>query len=198
MLESLAFVLLKTFVAYMFHKALVAADTVRIDDAPRWYYKAKKGYACASAYAKGGMGSVDSAKRYANDALVRHINETVQAVIHDNFRQDEKPAERDLIAGFETDPGLPAFIRAHARTANIEYRKKVDTAFARACIGEQPLTRYQGERLEAIRIAVIGKYQAEAFDDLDREMPTESGHPQRPSGKAGDPFGELEAETRSH
>jgi len=197
MLESLAFVLLKTFVAYMFHKALVSADTVRIDNAPRWYYKVKKGHACASAYARGGMSSVDLAKRHANDALVRHINETVQAIIHDNFRHVEKPAERALIAGFETDPGLPAFIRAYAQTANIEYRKKVDTTFTRACIGEQPLTRYQGERLEAIRIAVIGKYQAEAFDDLDREMPTESGHPQHPSGTPGDAFGELEAETRS-
>jgi hypothetical protein len=195
MLESLAFVLLKTFVAYMFHKALHAADTVRIDQAPGWYYKAKKGHACVSTYAKGGIASVDAAKRYANDALVRRIDETVQAVVQDNFRQVEKTAERTLIASFATDPGLPRFVRAYAQTTNIEYRKKIDTSFARACIGGEPLTRYQRERLEAIRLAVMMKYRGQAFDDLDRELPAEPGHPQRLPGRAADPFNELEAET---
>ena len=195
MLESLAFVLLKTFVAYMFHKTLHAADTVRIDQAPGWYYKAKKGHACVSAFAKGGIASVDAAKRYANDALVRRIDETVAAIIQDNFRHVEKPAERALIAGFATDPGLPGFVRAYAQTTNIEYRKKVDTSFARACIGEQPLTRYERERLEAIRVAVMMINRGQAFDDLDRELPAEPGHPPRPPGQAAGPFGELEAET---
>ncbi|MEA3412437.1 MAG: hypothetical protein U9R74_12995, partial [Pseudomonadota bacterium] len=178
-------------------KALHLADTAYIDGAPRWYYNAKKGHACASGYAKGGMASVDAVKHNANEALVKRIDETVQAVIHEHFRHVEKPAERALIAGFETDPGLPRFIQAHARTSNLEYKKKIDTSFARACVAEQPLTRYQGERLEAIRVAVIRKYQFEAFDELDQEIPTETGGARRPPGKAGDPFGELEVETRN-
>jgi hypothetical protein len=173
MLESLAFVLFKTFVAYLFDRQLRQQDTVMIEGAPPWYYQNKADNICASGFAKGDFEAIDQARHRARQAVVQRIDEATKKMIYENFSVSNNPAERELVKRFETDEVLPRFVKAKSRFYNIEYREKVDKAFARNCVDRQSLLDYEQERLEKIRVAVIEQYQQEAFSELETEWPVE-------------------------
>jgi hypothetical protein len=213
MLESLAFVLFKTFVAYLFDRQLRQQDTVMIEGAPPWYYQNKADHVCASGFAKGDFEAIDQARYRAQQAVVQRIDEATKRMIYEKFSANNNPAEWEMVKRFETDKALSRFVKAKSRFYNIEYREKVDKAFARNCVDRQSLLDYEQARLEKIRVAVIEKYQQEAFSELETERPVEGKDEQdlelAPSqylkkgsqselSPSQDTFRELEQDTATH
>ncbi|MCP4406721.1 MAG: hypothetical protein GY807_02995 [Gammaproteobacteria bacterium] len=212
MLEALAFVLFKTYVAYMFDQHLRQQDNVMIEGAPQWYYQRKEDHVCASGFAKGDFDSIDKARHRAQDALVRLIDDATKAMVYKHFSENTNPAEQELVKRFESDEALPRFVKAKARFHNVEYQEETNKAFARNCVDRSSLLSYEQERLQKIHVAVIEKYRHEAFDELEAERPADGGDEQElvldfspylkgsqsESSPPQDPFRELEQESTDH
>jgi hypothetical protein len=207
MLETLAFTLFKAYVAFLFGQQLRQQDTVLIEGAPKWYYQTVDDHVCRSGFGTGDLGAIETAKQNARYALVQNIDKGVKTVIYEHFREVENPAERELIARFEADAILPRFVDSNLRYHNVEYLDEVNKGFARVCVQTKNLVKYQKNRLENIRIAVLEKYRSEAFDELEAEIPdtapvgieldnNKQSHEHRPhQAPEQDPFKELERDT---
>jgi hypothetical protein len=210
MLESLAFALFKTFIVYLFDQNLRQGDTVQIEGAPRWYSQDQADQVCASGHAKGGFEAIEQARRQAQQALARRIDEATKKTVHAEFRISNNPAEQALVKRFETDEALPQLVNAKSQFHNTEYRKEAHEAFARSCIDRPSLLGYEKERLEKLRVAVIEEYRHRAFGELESEQPAEGnaeqelkqdashkskGSPAESPSSSQDPFLELERST---
>jgi hypothetical protein len=207
MLEALAFTLFKTYLAFLFGQQLRQQDTVLIEGAPKWYYQTVDDHVCRSSFGIGDLDAIETAKKNARYALVQHIDRGVKTVIYEHFSEVENPAERELIARFEKDAMLPRFVDSNLQYQNVEYLNEVNKGFARVCIQTNNLVKYQKNRLNNIRIAVLEKYRGEAFDELEAETPDtapadiklENNVPSQEHGPhqfpKQDPFQELERDT---
>lgn len=170
MLESLAFALVKTFIAFMFQQHLEHAQSVRIEGAPKWYYQQTVEHICDSGFAYGRLEAVDAAKADARKQMVMRLNTALETVAYENFRNRTDPAERALIDQFKKDENLPVFVEGNVIYENIEYRQKRSTAYARVCIPKETLQAYQEERVGKLKKAVTLHHRDRAFDTLDSEL----------------------------
>jgi hypothetical protein len=170
MLESLAFALVKTFITFMFTQQLEHAQSVRIEGAPGWYYQQTVNHICDSGSAQGGLESVEQAKADARGQMVGRLDQALEIVVYENFRNRIDPTERALVDRFKQDENLPVFVESAVVYENIEYKKKQRTAYARVCIPKERLEIYQEERVAKLQKAVTHHHRDRAFDALDSEL----------------------------
>ncbi len=170
MIESLAFALVKTFIAFMFEQHLEHMQSVHIQGAPKWYYQQTVDHICDSGFAYGNLQAVDLAKAEARRQMVMHLSTALETVVHENFRDNRDPAERALIARFKRDENLPVFVETSVIYENIEYQDQRTTAYARVCIPKDTLLAYQEERVGKLKKAVTLHHRDRAFDTLDQEL----------------------------
>jgi hypothetical protein len=170
MLESLAFALVKTFITFMFQQHLEHMQTVKIEGAPGWYYQQTKEHICDSGFAYGTLEAVDSAKADARKHMVIRLQNAMESVVYENFRERRDPLERALIDSFKTDANLPVFVEGSVIYENIEYREKQSTAYTRVCIPKEKLVSYQEERVGKLKKAVTLHHRDRAMGELDGEL----------------------------
>jgi len=187
MLESIALGLLKTLASYMLKYYLNSTVGVKIDGAPSWFHKQDKGRICVFTYSQGSMASIDIAKNNAKGKMSKKINELIEIVIYDKYRDLRDPKEIELVNAFKKDELLPVFVNRSLKFRKIEYKKRNATAFVKACIDNEVIQEYQKERMKKIVYQVSHKRASNAFDELDKD----TGNGKKNSK---DPFKELENE----
>lgn len=170
MIESLAFVLVKTFIAFTFEQHLEHMQSVHIQGAPKWYYQQTADHICDSGFAHGNLRAIDAAKADARKQMVTRLETALETVVHENFRNQRAPVERALIERFKRDENLPVFVEASVIYENIEYQKPTSTAYARVCIPRETLLAYQEERVGKLKKAVTLHHRDRAFDELDSAL----------------------------
>lgn len=165
-LEAIALSLVKTLSSFLFSKMLVYSD-VKIQGAPSWYQKADSAYVCVSTYNSGGLEAVEIAKDNAKKILINKINEIMEIVVYDNYRNIEDKSEKLFIKTFLKDEDLPVFVNKNIDYKNIEYIEKSKLAFVRGCIGKDVILSYEKERIGIIKNKLTHKRAENAFDELD-------------------------------
>jgi hypothetical protein len=165
-LEAIAVSLLKTLSSFLFSKMLVYSD-INIQGAPSWFQQPDSAYICVSTYQEGGLESVDIAKDKAKRLMASKINEVMEIVVYDNYRNLENPSEKVFIKTFLKDEDLPVFVNKNIEFKNIEYVKKVHITFVRGCIDKNTILGYEKERIDLIRKKLSHKRADEAFEELD-------------------------------
>ena len=169
-LESLAFAILKAYVAYAFDAHLRQQETILIEGAPRWYYHSIRDNVCASGFARGGLEAVEFAKLGAHRSLTQVIDITTKVMVDEQFHSVRTPIEWSMITDFENDADLFLFLSHSGKYLNVEYRQDIQTAFTRFCVTLESLMRYQAKRLEEIHLALLLNQRDEAFNELERSI----------------------------
>ncbi|MCX8083683.1 MAG: hypothetical protein N3C60_02045 [Calditerrivibrio sp.] len=165
-LEAIAVSLVKTLSSFLFSKMLVYSD-VNIQGAPSWFHKPESAYVCVSTYQEGGLESVDIAKDKAKKMMISKINEIMEIVVYDNYRNLENKSEKAFVKSFVKDDDLHIFVNKNIDFRNIEYVKKVNITFVRGCVDKNTIIEYEKERIDMIRKKLTHKRADEAFDELE-------------------------------
>lgn len=170
MLESLAFALAKSLIVFMFDTHLENLQSVKIQGAPSWYAQQTVDHVCDSGFAKGSLNAVDQSKKSAQLSMKKRIENSLQAVVYNSYRDRTANDELELIQGFIKDRNLQTFINANLIYENIEYREKSSTAFTRACITKESMLTYQQERLIKLAKTLSLHRRDKSINDLDAEV----------------------------
>ena len=170
MLESLAFALVKTFITFMFEHHLEHMQSVKLQGAPGWYAQQTKNHICESGHAYGGLNAVDVAKVNARNNMAKRIQQAMESVAYESYRNRTDPTEQALVKQFTVDPNLPAFINASVVYENIEYREKNTIGYTRVCIAKEKMVAYQQERVTLLAKTVSIHKRNRGMDELETEL----------------------------
>jgi hypothetical protein len=166
----IATALTETLVKHMFKKYLDERDKIELGGAPSWYMVELDDKLCTFAHNKGGLDSVEIAKKDATIKMRKQIGKIVEVVIYDNMQNVKNEKEKAIVDKWKVDSNLPVFVDKHLDYSRIAYEDEVDTTFVRACIPRQIIFDYQKNRLEGIKSAVLAQKSSSAFGDLDDEF----------------------------
>lgn len=173
MMGVIALALVETLTKFMFSKMLCSLDassTVEIDGAPRWYMQEVDDKMCSFSYARGGLDSVDVAKKKAKFKIQKDINGLINIVVYENIKNISNDKEQAVVDRFKNDKNLPVFTSANLRYDKIVYQEDMDTTFVRACIPKQTIINYQKDRLQTISKGLSISRADQALEDLDKEF----------------------------
>jgi hypothetical protein len=170
MLESLAFALVKTFITFMFEQHLENMQSVKLQGAPAWYAQQTRNHICESGYALGGLNAVDASKVNARLSMAKRIQQAMESVAYESYRNRTEPTEQALVKQFTVDVNLPAFINASVVYENIEYREKTMMAYTRVCIPKERMVSYQQERVTLLAKNVSIHRRNRGMDELESEI----------------------------
>lgn len=170
MLESLALALVKTFIAFVFEQHLERMQSVKLEGAPAWYAQQTKNHICESGYAVGGLNAVETSKANARQSMAMRIQQAMESVVYESYRNRTEPTEQVLIKQFTVDANLPAFINASVVYENIEYRENAMTGYTRLCIPKELMVAYQEERVTMLAKNVTIHRRNRGIDELETEL----------------------------
>ncbi|MEA2017293.1 MAG: hypothetical protein U9N59_02495 [Campylobacterota bacterium] len=162
--------MVETLVKHMTQKYLDNMDGVKIDGAPSWYMEPVKNKMCVFTHRRGGLGSIDIAKKNARYKMSKKIGDIIEIVIYDTKGNIKDKKEQAVVDKFKTDANLKVFIKRNINYSKVDYEDEIKTAFVRACIPTKTLLIYQEDRLMAINEAVLGAKSSSAFGSLDEEF----------------------------
>jgi hypothetical protein len=170
MLEAFAFALVKTFITFMFEQHLENMQSVKLQGAPAWYAQQTRNHICESGYALGELNAVDVSKTNARTSMGKRIQQAMESVAYESYRNRTEPTEQALIKQFMVDVNLPAFINASVVYENIEYREKTRVAYTRVCIPKERMVTYQEERVTLLAKNLSIHRRNRGMDELDKEL----------------------------
>ena len=170
MLEALAFALVKTFITFMFEQHLENMQSVKLEGAPAWYAQQTRNHICESGYALGGLNAVDVSKANARTSMVKRIQQAMESVAYESYRNRTEPTEQALVKQFTVDANLPTFINTSVVYENIQYREKTRLAYTRVCIAKERMLAYQEERVTLLAKSVTIHRRNRGMDELDKEL----------------------------
>lgn len=162
--------MVETLVKHMTQKYLDEMDGIKIGGAPSWYMEPVKDQMCVFTHKKGGLNSIDVAKRNANFKMSRKINDLIEIVIYENMGNVKNKKEKAVVEKFKKDKNLDVFTKSNINYSKVTYEDEIKTAFVRACIPAKTIQLYQQNRLMDINEAVLGAKASSAFDALDDEF----------------------------
>jgi hypothetical protein len=162
--------MVETLAKHMTQKYLDEMDGVKIGGAPSWYMEPVKDQMCVFTHKKGGLNSIDVAKRNAHFKMKKKINGLIEIVIYKNMGNVKDQKSKEVVAKFKKDENLDVFTKMNLNYSKVTYEDEVKTAFVRACIPANTIQVYQKDRLMAINKAVLGAKSSSAFDSLDFEF----------------------------
>jgi hypothetical protein len=174
MLSVIACALVSSFTKYVATKAFNSLDEVKIGGAPSWYMKPTSDNMCVFTHSKGGLDSIEIAKKNATIKMTRNINNVVEISIYDNTKQIKDPKEKSMIKLWSKDTNLNMFVRKNIDYNKIVYEDNIDTTFVRACIPNKTIIDYQDERLKKIKDELLNFKVNSAFDELENELNSNS------------------------
>lgn len=165
-LESIVFSLLKTLTTFIFGQIL-NASTVNIDMAPGWFMKETAVEICVSTFERGGFESIDQAKIMAKSDLQNRVFDILRISVDEIKNATDQ--EKIFLEHFMNDRSFEIFLLKSIHYKNIEYEKKIRTAFVRACVNRQELHDYEKQRVETLKKTLSIKRSEDAFDELEKE-----------------------------
>ena len=170
MIESIALSLMKTLAAFLFKSYLISQSKINIEGAPSWYMQNDSARVCVYDFQRGGLGAVDKAKDSTYLKMNDELENILETVIYKNFSNLKDQKEKTFVMMFKDDKDAPYFIRQHMQFPNIEYKKKVQTAFVKACIDKDTIIAYQEKRVGSIKYELTHKRADNAFEELDNSI----------------------------
>ncbi|MEF3254496.1 MAG: hypothetical protein K6348_02875 [Deferribacterales bacterium] len=168
-LEAIAVSLLKTLSSFLFSKMLVYSD-INIQGAPSWYLKPESAYVCVDTYQEGGIESVEIAKDRTKKLMIKKINEIMEIIVYDNYRNLTDEGEKLFVKSFLNDEDLPVFVNKNLDYKDIEHQQKRGITFVRGCIDKNVLIEYEKERIGIIRKNLTHKRAEKGFEELDNSQ----------------------------
>ncbi|MCW7752987.1 DUF4374 domain-containing protein [Desulfobotulus sp. H1] len=179
MLEALAIKLVSVFAGFLFEQALATGNRIQIDGAPSWYYEEKNPqYLYVFAYRDGGLETLDPLRSDLTGEMEKRIQEIVDVVIYQNFRDVKDPVEQELIRQFSKDDNLSLFVRNHLRMDRIIQEEARDAGFMRqarparafgsAILAKKALLDYQTERVNRLQKRISQERARKGFEALDK------------------------------
>jgi hypothetical protein len=192
MVEAIAIKLLTVLAGYVFENTLAAQESINIQGAPGWYMKpSDSNMIWVYAFVDGGPETVETVEKTLNTRMQQRIEEAIEVIIYDNFRNLKDPAEIAFVDALKTDPELAVFVRKHIQIHKLEHyqqqRKSLFTkerparSFGGAKLPRQALLDYQRERLGKLTRSISLHRADKGFGEL--------GMP--PSSTSSDPFADL-------
>lgn len=169
MLEAVAITFVKFLTNMLLTGLFGGAANVNIEGAPSWFHKTDKARLCVSTYADGGMESIERAKKKAGIAMVKKIDDVIEVVVYENYRNIEDQKEKEFIHQMKEDEYLPIFVKRSMNYRNVEYIKKQRRTFVQGCIDNAELIQYQDERAKKM-VKKLSHFRADrGFDELENE-----------------------------
>ncbi len=162
--------MVETLVKHMTQSYLDKMDGVKIGGAPSWYMEPVKNKMCIYTHRKGGLSSIDIAKKNANYKMSKKINDVIEIVIYDTKGNIKDKKEKAVVEKFKKDENLGVFVKRNMNYSKIVYEEDIKTVFVRACIPAKTIISYQESRLMDINEAVLGAKSSSAFGSLDDEF----------------------------
>jgi len=162
--------MVETLVKHMTKNYLEEMDGIKVGGAPSWYMKPVKDQMCVFTHSKGGLGSIDIAKKNASYKMTQKINGLIEVVIYENIGKVKNKKEKSVVDKFKHDDNLGVFVNSNLKYTQVVYEEKIKTSFVRACIPTKTIQTYQKDRLMDINSAVLGAKSSSAFDALDDEF----------------------------
>lgn len=185
MLESIAIKLLTVLAGYAFEATLESQESVNIEGAPGWYMKHEVGPTkdriWVYAMQPGGPDTIEKVKSDLRDEMVRKIEEAIEIVLYDNFRDLTHPAEKAFVQEAAEDPHLPTFVKKHLTFHKLEHltakkqslltRKRQAASFGGAFLSRQALLDYQERRLRALAKRITLRRADQGHEELRGQEP---------------------------
>lgn len=171
-LEALAIAIGKTLTVHLFTLYLNSgsvSSNVTIEGAPEWYYQESQDEIATFANEKGGLDSIEKAKKAANQSMKVKIEGIIETVLYDYYKSAKTKREKRLITGFQKDEHLDLFVRKHIRYPDMEYSKENDTAFVKASIDKNILIDYEKNRIQEIAKKIQEQKAEDAFTELEEK-----------------------------
>jgi len=173
MLTAIAIGLLKTLSCFLFEQVLHTTVEYQIDNAPYWYYQEESDAMCTFSYKKGGLESIEIAKKDASLLMNKRIEDLTAKVAYDNFKNIKQPKERLLVEAFKHDSDLSQFINSQLTYTKVKHEDEEKITFVKACIEKKSIMTYETERVEALRQKILIQKSDTALEDLDKEFEEE-------------------------
>lgn len=194
MLESIAIKLLTVLAGYAFEATLDSQESVNIEGAPGWYMKHEVDSSKEAIWVyhmeMGGPDNIDEVKKALHRKMVQQINEGIEIILYDNFRDLTHPAEVAFVREAAEDPQLPTFVKKNLSIHKLEHltdqeasflkKNRQAATFGSATLPRKALMDYQGERLRALAKRITLRRADQGFDELQGKAPD-----------ADSPFAEL-------
>lgn len=169
MIEIIAVTFVKFLTTTLLKGVFSYATGTVIDGAPSWFYKTDKARLCIYSFEDGGLESVEKAKRKAGIMMINKIDDIIEIVLYDNFRNIEDSKEKLFIRQLEKDEFLPLFVKKNIIFHKIKYEEDVKRSYVKACIENNELIQYQTERTQKIMKKLTHFRADTGFDELDNE-----------------------------
>ena len=167
MIEGIALALMKTLATYLFKNYILMQSQVKIEGAPKWYMQNVSSQVCVYDHQTGGMEAVDNAKAATYPKMEKELSNILEAVIYENYSDLKDPKEKEFVMMFKDDPDANIFVRKTMSFPGIEYKKKSQSAFVKACIQKDAIIKYQEKRSETIKYELTHNRANSAFDELE-------------------------------
>jgi hypothetical protein len=169
MLEMLALTFVKFLANALLKGVWAYATGTDIQGAPSWFYKADKSRLCIYEFESGGLEAVEKAKKKAGIAMIKKIDDLIEVVLYDNYKDLKDPKEKDFIQKLGKDDNLHLFVRKNMVFHKIKYDKDLKTAFVKACIDNDVFLKYQKERSKKLAYELTHYRADKNFDELEKE-----------------------------
>jgi hypothetical protein len=166
MFEGIAFALVKTLASYLFNGYLKTHyGSVDIEGGPFWYGREGSDEICVSTYRNGGIEKLEITKNDAKIKLRKKINNIIEIVIYQNFK-NLKSDEEKFLDRIEKDKKLPLFVDANIKYKNIKVDEDKNMVFVRSCIKKNSFIEYEKKRIKEIQKKLTYYKADKAFDEL--------------------------------
>lgn len=181
MLEAIAIKLVTALTGLLFNMGVKSMDKIQIDNAPSWYMEeSNSNYIYVFSFKNGGIETIDPLKADLEIKMEKKIQDIIQTLIYENFRNINDPLEKELVNQFKKDANLPVFVKRYIKINRIKQQKGVkkglfreqkdEITFGSAILPKKELINYQKERLSLLREKIeLGKSK-KAYDKLDSEI----------------------------
>ncbi|MGB5793891.1 hypothetical protein [Poseidonibacter sp.] len=186
MIAILTSALVETLAKFIIHKTLVNLEEINIEGAPSWYMKEYSDNICTFSYAKGDLASVEIAKDEVKIKMTKRIDKLVEITVYENMSKITNEKERALVSSWKKDPNIDIFRDKNMTFSKIVYDEDLKTTFARGCIPNEEVLKYQKNRLEDIKKTLLKHKSSSAIDELEKEVSLNNN-----TNTYKDPFDEL-------
>ncbi|MCB9493862.1 MAG: hypothetical protein H6681_00275 [Desulfobacteraceae bacterium] len=181
MLEAIGIKLITVLAGFLFEHGLVSIDKIQVAGAPSWYYEeSNNDYLYVFSYKDGGIETIEPLKMDLEIMMEKRIEDIIEIVIYQNFRDVKDPKEKELVRQFGKDPNLSLFVKSNIkyerivqqdmREKGLIFKGRPERTFGSAVLSKKALLDYQEERITILREQIVREQSSKMFDKLGSEL----------------------------
>ncbi len=181
MIDLIAIKLIEALGGFLFENYINKMAEISLENAPSWYENVVDESKIYVFYAEsGGVDIIPKAKNRTRELMIEKIDNIIEIVIYDNFRDIQSGAENRLIQEWKVDNNLPIFVdksitydkieQVGAREEGFFTKKRDAMVFIRAYIPKKVVFEYQKERIINLKNGLLKEKSDSAFDELEDEI----------------------------